>query len=96
MTYRMRLRFVAPSATPLVPPLEPNPVANPRRVVNQRFREFRAEISGFGSNFYDWFRSPVGVSRNGEFPASGRIGVNRGRKGGKRKTSGGRSLGVGR
>ena len=42
------------------------------------------------------FRSPVGVSRNGELPAIGQIGVNRCRKGGKREMPGGRSLGVGR
>jgi len=80
----------------LVPPAGPNRVANPRRVVNQRFREFRAENSGSEANLDDWFRSPVGVSRNGEFSASERIGVNRCRKGGKRKTPSRRSLGVGR
>jgi hypothetical protein len=76
--------------------VESNRVANRRRVVNQRFREFRAEISGSEANLDGWFRTPVGVSRNGEFPAGWRFGVNRCRKGDKRKTPGGRSLGAGR
>lgn len=88
--------FAQGGRRPLVPPAESNRVANPRRDVNQRFREFRAEISGFGSNLYGWFRASVGVSRNGDFPASGRMDVNPCGKGKKRETPGGRNLGVGR
>jgi hypothetical protein len=85
---------VSANRLPALP--ESNPVVNPRRSVKQRFREFLAEISGFAANLYGWFRTHVSVSRNGEFPAWARIGVNPCRKGVKRKTPGRRKIDVGR
>jgi hypothetical protein len=64
--------------------------------VNQRFREFRGENSGSDPNPYGWSHTHIGLSRNGEPAAPRRIGVNRCRKGDKRKTPGHRFLGVGR
>ena len=75
---------------------ESNRLVNSEGGVNQRFGEFWTEILGFGRNRGGSFRDLVQISRKGEFPARAGIDVNPCRKGVKRKTPGGRNLGVGR
>ena len=56
-------------------PSGPTRLVNPRPLAKQRFGEFRPEIPGSETNLYDWLRTPVDISRNGDFLARQGIDV---------------------